>query len=71
MSKDEPLLSNCPLETVEPSRNYARVPGHQKKKQENTRKRREKKKNERRRNPNVRVHRYKITSMIDTCTEPP
>ena len=31
MSKDEPLLSNCPLETAEPSRNYARVPGHKKK----------------------------------------
>ena len=39
MSKDEPLLSNCPLETVEPSRNYARVPGYKKK----TRKGREKK----------------------------
>ena len=31
MSKDEPLLSNCPLETAEPSRNYARVPGYKKK----------------------------------------
>ena len=38
MSKDEPLLSNCPLETAEPSRNYARVPGYKK----NTRKRQEK-----------------------------
>ena len=34
MSKDEPLLSNCPLETAEPSRNYARVPGYKKKIQE-------------------------------------
>ena len=32
MSKDEPLLSNCPLKTAEPSRNYARVPGYKKKK---------------------------------------
>ena len=40
MSKDEPLLSNCMLETAEPSRNYARVPGYKKK---NTKKRREKK----------------------------
>ena len=39
MGKDEPLLSNCPLETAEPSRNYARVPGYKKK---NTRKRQEK-----------------------------
>ena len=38
MSKDEPLLSNCPLETAEPSRNYARVPGYKK----NTRKIQEK-----------------------------
>ena len=38
MSKDEPLLSNCPLETAEPSRIYARVPGYKK----NTRKRQEK-----------------------------
>ena len=43
MSKDEPLLSNCPLETAEPSRNYARVPGYKKKYKKNTRKRREKK----------------------------
>ena len=43
MSKDEPLLSNCPLETAEPSRNYARVPGYQKKYKKKTRKRREKK----------------------------
>ena len=35
MSKDEPLLSNCPLETAEPCRNYARVPGY---KQKNARK---------------------------------
>ena len=42
MSKDEPLLSNCPLETAEPSRNYARVPGYKKKYKKNTRKRREK-----------------------------
>ena len=34
MSKDEPLLSNCPPETAEPSRNYARVPGYKKKIQE-------------------------------------
>ena len=43
MSKDEPLLSNCPLETAEPSRNYARVPGYKKKDKKKTRKRREKK----------------------------
>ena len=43
MSKDEPLLSNCPLETAEPSRNYARVPGYKKKCKKKTRKRREKK----------------------------
>ena len=65
MSKDEPLLSNCPLETAEPSRNYARVPGYKKK---NTRKRQEKdekeKKNERRRNQYARVRRYKITSTL-------
>ena len=32
MRKDEPLLSrsNCPLETAESSRNYARVPGYKK-----------------------------------------
>ena len=39
MSKDEPLLSNCLLETAEPSRNYART-WLQKKR---TRKRKEKK----------------------------
>ena len=38
MSKDE-LLSNCPLETAEPSRNYARVPGYKKKGQEKDKKR--------------------------------
>ena len=43
MSKDEPLLSNCPVETAEPSRNYARVPGYKKKYKKKTRKRREKK----------------------------
>ena len=41
MSKDEPLLSNCPLETAEQSRNYARVPGY-KKGQEKDKKRKEK-----------------------------
>ena len=40
MGKDEPLLSNCPLETAEPSRNYARAYVATRK---NTRKRREKK----------------------------
>ena len=67
MSKDEPLLSNCPLETAEPtqpSRNYARVPGYKK----NTRKRQQKdekrKENERRRNQYARVRRYKITSTL-------
>ena len=47
MSKDEPLLSNCLLETAEPSRNYARVPGDKKKKQEKDKKktRKEKKMN--------------------------
>ena len=39
MSKDETLLSSCPLETAEPSRNYARVPGYKKRR----RKRQEKK----------------------------
>ena len=43
MGKDEPLLSNCPLETAEPSRNYARVPGYKKKYKKKTRKGREKK----------------------------
>ena len=43
MSRDEPLLSNCPLETAEPSRNYARIPGYKKKYKKKTRKRREKK----------------------------
>ena len=43
MSIDEPLLSNCPLETAEPSRNYARVPGYKKKYKKKTRKRRGKK----------------------------
>ena len=43
MSKDEPLLSNCPLETAEPSRNYARVPDYKKKYKKKTRKGREKK----------------------------
>ena len=46
MSKDEPLLSNCPLETAEPSRNYAHVPGYKKKykkkRQEKDEKRKEK-----------------------------
>ena len=64
MSKDEPLLSNSPLETAEPSRNYARVPGYKK----NTRKRQGKdekrKENERRRNQYARVRRYKITSTL-------
>ena len=43
MSKDEPLLSNCPLETAKPSRNYASVPGYKKKYKKKARKRREKK----------------------------
>ena len=43
MRKDEPLLSNCPLETAEPSRNYARIPGYKKKYKKKTKKRREKK----------------------------
>ena len=65
MSKDEPLLSNCPLETAEPSRNYARVPGYKKKIQEKDKKRtRKEKKNERRRNQYARVRRYKITSTL-------
>ena len=65
MSKDEPLLSNCPLETAEPSRNYARVPGYTKKMQEKDKKKtRKEKKNERRRNQYARVRRYKITSTL-------
>ena len=43
MSKDEPLLSNCPLETTEPGHDYARVLGYKKKYKKKTRKRREKK----------------------------
>ena len=41
MSKDEPLLSNkkCQLERADPSRDYARVPGHKKKEQEKDKKR--------------------------------
>ena len=43
MSKDrERLLSNGPLETAEPSINYARIPGYKKKYKKKTRKRREK-----------------------------
>ena len=62
MSKDEPLLSNCPPETAEPSRNYARVPGYKKKKYK--KKTRKEKKNERRRNQYARIRRYKITSTL-------
>ena len=36
-------IANCPLETTEPSRDYARVPGYKKKYKKKTRKRREKK----------------------------
>ena len=61
MSKDEPLLSNCSLETAGPSRNYARVPGYEKKDKTDSRK---EKKNERRRNPYARVRRYKIISTL-------
>ena len=43
MSKDEPLPSNCPLETAEPSRTHARVPGYKKKYKKKIRKRRDKK----------------------------
>ena len=68
MTKDEPLLSNCPLETAEPtqpSRNYARVPGYKKKIQEkDNKKTRKEKKNEQRRNQYARVRRYKITSTL-------
>ena len=65
MSKDEPLLSNCPLETAEPSRNYARVPGYKKKRQEKDKKKtRKEKKSERRRNQYARVRRCKITSTL-------
>ena len=65
MSKDQPLLSNCPLETAEPSRNYARVPGHKKKYKKKTKKKtRKEKKNERRRIQYARIRRYKITSTL-------
>ena len=65
MGKDEPLLSNCPLETAESSRNYARVPGYKKKIQEKDKKKtRKEKKNERRRNQYARIRRYKITSTL-------
>ena len=72
MSKDEPLLSNCPLETVEPSRNYARVriPGYKKKRQEKDKKKtRKENKNERRRNQYARA--YVATRLLFagiTCT---
>ena len=56
MSKDEPLLSNCPLETAEPSRNYARVPGYKKKYKKKTRKRREKKRKMNRVEINTRAY---------------
>ena len=62
MSKDKPLLSSCPLETAQPSRNYARVPGYKKK--NDKKKTRKEKKNERRRNPYARVRRRKITSTL-------
>ena len=52
MSKDELLLSNCPLETAESSVNYARVPGYKKKDKKKTRK---EKKNERRRSIRART----------------
>ena len=65
MSKEQPLLSNCPLETAEPSRNYARVPGYKKKYKKKTKKKtRKEKKNERRRNQYARIRRYKITSTL-------
>ena len=64
MSKDEPLLSNGPLETAEPSRNYARVPGYKKIQEKDKKKTRKEKKNERRRNQYARVRRYKITSTL-------
>ena len=65
MSKDEPLLSNCPLETAEPSRNYARVPGYKKKYKKKTRKRREKKRKMNCvENQYARVRRCKITSTL-------
>ena len=67
MSKDEPLLSrsNCPLETAESSRNYARVPGYKEKGQEKDKKKtRKEQKNERRRSRYARVRRYKITSTL-------
>ena len=52
MSKDEPLLSNCPLERAEPSRNYARVPGYKK----NTRKRQEKRREKKREMNGVEIN---------------
>ena len=52
MSKDEPLLSNWPLETAEPSRNYARVPGCKK----NTRKRQEKDEKKKRKMNGVEIN---------------
>ena len=65
--------TECPLETAEPSRNYARVPGYKEKYKKKTRKRREKKRkmngveiNTRAyaRNQYERVRRYKITSTL-------
>ena len=62
MSKDEPLLSNCPsLETAEPSRNYARATWLQEKiKEKDKKKTRKEKKNERRRNQYARICRYRL-----------
>ena len=58
MSKDDPLLSNCPLETAEPSCNYARVPGYKK----NTRKRREKKR--KMKGVEINTHAYVATRLL-------
>ena len=62
MSKDEPLLSNCPLETAEPSRNYARVPGYKKKYKKKTRKGREKKR--KMNGVEINTHAYVATRLL-------
>ena len=64
-SKDEPLLSNCPLETAEPSRELrARTWIKDKIQEKDKKKTRKEKKNERHRNQYARVRCYKITSTL-------
>ena len=65
MSKDEPLLSNCPLETAEPSRNYARVPGYKKKKyKKKTRKRKGREKKRKMNGVEINTRAYVATRLL-------